>query len=158
MWHEGLKNKWLTSYHHKNATKTMETTITHLKIYVGHTAREWSCLCFLSYYPRVCPNLLLSSFHRYALPVNSFLQLGLTLRPFLLIFERLTSIFVFLRFRIRETHNLQGWLQARWNGAALWNLWKAPQRWQTKTSTQNATSVRESQRDTGGRAGLKGSI
>lgn len=34
---------------------------------------------------RVCPNLLLSSFHRYALPVNSFLQLGLTLRLFLLI-------------------------------------------------------------------------
>lgn len=55
MWHEGLKNKWLTSYHHKNATKTMETTITHLKIYVGHSAREWSCLCFLSYYSESVP-------------------------------------------------------------------------------------------------------
>lgn len=62
---------------------------------------------------RVCPNLLLSSFQRYALPVNSFLQLGLTLRPFLLILEHLTLILVFLRYRIRETHNLQGLTPSR---------------------------------------------
>lgn len=46
----------------------------------------------------------------------------------------------------------------RWSGSVLWNLWKAPQRWQTKTSSQKATSVGERQRDAAGRDGLRGSM
>lgn len=46
----------------------------------------------------------------------------------------------------------------RWSGSVPWNLWKAPQRWQTKTSSQKATSVGERQRDAVGRDGLRGSM
>lgn len=77
-------------------------------------------------YSAVCPNLLLSSFHHYMLPVNGFPQLGFTTGSFSLHLRIWLWFCLCFQFIIRETHNLQGRLQVRWNGAALWNLWKPP--------------------------------
>lgn len=110
-------------------------------------------------------------------PVSCTLALCpyLLLSPFSPLLASYTSVFHNIKHLFQPSDcnssfcffNLKPWQHSQSTGpnskegetvSVLWNLWKAPQRRQTKTSTQKATSVGESQRDAAGRDGLRGSM